>query len=91
MLNGKGVDKRCGLSMVCAFRLFLGYLFEVLTILQVNCLLQLFQDTGPQCPTNVTSLLNAGSNLLQTIGCFGGFCSIDILDIIFVSSSHLQR
>ncbi|WZZ11430.1 hypothetical protein YC2023_097351 [Brassica napus] len=28
-------------------------------------------DTGPQCPTNVTSLLNAGSNLLQTIGCFG--------------------
>ncbi|ESQ35986.1 hypothetical protein EUTSA_v10007035mg [Eutrema salsugineum] len=29
-------------------------------------------DSGPQPPTNVTTLLNAGSNLLQTIGCFGG-------------------
>ncbi|KAF8110348.1 hypothetical protein N665_0085s0074 [Sinapis alba] len=44
LLNGKGVDKRYGLSM----------------------------DSGPQSPTNVTSLLNAGSNLLQAIGCFGG-------------------
>lgn len=29
-------------------------------------------EPGPQCPTDVTSLLNLGANLLQTIGCFGG-------------------
>ncbi|KAL1204650.1 E4 SUMO-protein ligase PIAL1 [Cardamine amara subsp. amara] len=29
-------------------------------------------DSGPQRPTNVTALLNAGTNVLQAIGCFGG-------------------
>ncbi|RID52240.1 hypothetical protein BRARA_H02854 [Brassica rapa] len=65
LLNGKGVDKRYGLSM----------------------------DTGPQCPTNVTSLLNAGSNLLQTIGCFGGsyFIIIALFDTISLPANPLLK
>ncbi|CAH2038526.1 unnamed protein product [Thlaspi arvense] len=41
-------------------------------------------DSGPQCPTDVTALLNPGSNLLQAIGCFGGsyFIIIALLDDI---------
>lgn len=32
----------------------------------------LFQDTGPQLPTNVTSNLKYGTNLLQAVGQFKG-------------------
>ncbi|CAN7066072.1 unnamed protein product, partial [Brassica oleracea var. botrytis] len=41
-------------------------------------------EPGPQCPTDVTSLLNLGTNLLQTVGCFGGsyFIVIALLDDI---------
>ncbi|KAL0732522.1 hypothetical protein Bca4012_008731 [Brassica carinata] len=41
-------------------------------------------EPGPQCPTDVTALLNLGANLLQTIGCFGGcyFIVIALLDDI---------
>ncbi|XP_013672614.2 E4 SUMO-protein ligase PIAL1 [Brassica napus] len=41
-------------------------------------------EPGPQCPTDVTSLLNLGANLLQTVGCFGGsyFIVIALLDDI---------
>ncbi|CAH8383995.1 unnamed protein product [Eruca vesicaria subsp. sativa] len=41
-------------------------------------------EPGPQCPTDVTALLNLGANLLQTIGCFGGsyFIVIALLDKI---------
>ncbi|KAL0797527.1 hypothetical protein Bca101_052701 [Brassica carinata] len=65
LLNGKGVDKRYGLSM----------------------------DSGPQCPTNVTSLLNAGSNLLQTIGCFGGsyFIIIALFDNLALPANPLLK
>ncbi|KAJ4879027.1 zinc ion binding [Raphanus sativus] len=65
LLNGKGVDKRYGLSM----------------------------DSGPQCPTNVTSLLNAGSNLLQAIGCFGGsyFIIIALFDTVALPANPLLK
>ncbi|CAH8356046.1 unnamed protein product [Eruca vesicaria subsp. sativa] len=29
-------------------------------------------DSRPQCPTNLYNLLSPGTNLLQTLGCFGG-------------------
>ncbi|CAH8357845.1 unnamed protein product [Eruca vesicaria subsp. sativa] len=65
LLNGKGVEKRYGLSM----------------------------DSGPQCPTNVTSLLNPGSNLLQTIGCFKGsyLIVIALMDNISLPANPLLK
>ena len=32
----------------------------------------LYQDSGPQIPTNVTSMLKYGTNLLQAVGQFNG-------------------
>ncbi|XP_056860703.1 E4 SUMO-protein ligase PIAL1-like isoform X2 [Raphanus sativus] len=41
-------------------------------------------DSRPQRPTNVAKLLHPGTNLLQTIGCFGGsyFIAIGLFDDI---------
>ncbi|KAJ0237729.1 E4 SUMO-protein ligase PIAL1 [Hirschfeldia incana] len=41
-------------------------------------------DSRPQRPTNIAKLLHAGTNLLQTIGCFGGsyFIVIGLIDDI---------
>ncbi|KAJ4915065.1 zinc ion binding [Raphanus sativus] len=41
-------------------------------------------DSKPQRPTNVAKLLHPGTNLLQTIGCFGGsyFIAIGLFDDI---------
>ncbi|XP_031391873.1 E4 SUMO-protein ligase PIAL2 isoform X1 [Punica granatum] len=36
----------------------------------------IFMDTGPQMPTNVTSMLKYGTNLLQAVGQFNGRCLI---------------
>ncbi|AAB70421.1 Similar to Vicia transcription factor (gb/X97908) [Arabidopsis thaliana] len=71
LLNGKGIDKRVNISMVCGFHCFLDMFWKYL-------LRTLMQESGPQLPTNVTALLNLGANLLQAIGCFGGFCSMKI-------------
>ena len=72
LLNGKGVEKRYIALMVCFSDMFLNFR-ERINGLFISSFFS--QDSGPQCPTDVTSLLNLGANLLQTVGCFGGFFS----------------
>ncbi|XP_019091577.1 PREDICTED: E4 SUMO-protein ligase PIAL1-like isoform X3 [Camelina sativa] len=93
LLNGKGVDKRVNISMVCAFCLFLGYGLEVLTMMQVIVVVISFQESGPQLPTDVTALVNAGANLLQAIGCFGGsyLIAIAFIDVIPLPDKPLLK
>ncbi|XP_010489534.1 PREDICTED: E4 SUMO-protein ligase PIAL1-like isoform X2 [Camelina sativa] len=93
LLNGKGVDKRVNISMVCAFCLFLGYGLEVLTMMQVIVVVISFQESGPQLPSDVTALVNAGANLLQAIGCFGGsyLIAIAFIDVIPLPDKSLLK
>ncbi|CAN8305822.1 unnamed protein product [Cochlearia groenlandica] len=46
-------------------------------------------DSGPQLPTDVTAMLNDGTNLLQTIGCYRGSYLIVIgsMDVIPLSEA----
>ncbi|XP_010475710.1 PREDICTED: E4 SUMO-protein ligase PIAL1-like isoform X2 [Camelina sativa] len=50
-------------------------------------------ESGPQLPTDVTALVNAGANLLQAIGCFGGsyLIAIAFIDLIPLPDKPLLK
>ncbi|XP_019091576.1 PREDICTED: E4 SUMO-protein ligase PIAL1-like isoform X2 [Camelina sativa] len=50
-------------------------------------------ESGPQLPTDVTALVNAGANLLQAIGCFGGsyLIAIAFIDVIPLPDKPLLK
>lgn len=62
------------LNGLCFFLFWTFYLKSFFEVLTSNIFCKIcFQDSKPQRPTNVAKLLHPGTNLLQTIGCFGGF------------------
>ena len=77
LLNGKGVDRRTNVFMVCLYlstyilKNLLSPVFKGVTSVFYLCHF-LFQDTGPQMPTIVSGMLKFGTNLLQAVGQFNG-------------------
>ncbi|KAF8380161.1 hypothetical protein HHK36_027644 [Tetracentron sinense] len=102
LLNGKGVDRRTNVSMMSlkmeikkelttvrltsleeAYQLAL----KIEAQLRHSTLKRTGVDNGPQFPTNVTSMLKYGTNLLQAVGQFNGHCIIIIAFMSVISSS----
>ncbi|PPS11728.1 hypothetical protein GOBAR_AA08913 [Gossypium barbadense] len=78
LLNGKGVERRTNVSVTY---------IDADSVINFLLLRLLYQDMGPQMPTNVTAMLKYGTNLLQAVGQFSGHYLIVVAFMSMESSS----
>lgn len=82
LINGKAVDKRNNVSLVCflpsIFKNSLRFTFSFSLLrlwYNINIVIRLLcvdQDHGPQFPTDITKFLKYGTNIIQALGYFSG-------------------
>lgn len=72
LVNGKGVERRTNVSLVCRFFFSLHWLGIANNIIQINFYYFHMQDTGPQFPTDISKMLKYGTNMIQAVGYFVG-------------------